>query len=33
KKKVADCTQAQIIAIDIEHITGKEAIEYAIKNK
>ena len=27
-KKIAECTQAYIIAIDIEHITGKEAIEY-----
>lgn len=27
-KEVTGCTQAYIIAIDIEHITGKEAIEY-----
>lgn len=27
-KKIAGCTQAYIIAIDVEHITGKEAIEY-----
>lgn len=27
-KEIAGCTQAYIIAIDIEHITGKEAIEY-----
>lgn len=28
-KEIAGCTQAYVIAIDIEHITGKEAIEYA----
>lgn len=27
-KKIAECTHAYIIAVDIEHITGKEAIEY-----
>lgn len=27
-KEVTGCTQAYIIAIDVEHITGKEAIEY-----
>lgn len=27
-KKITGCTQAYIIAIDVEHITGKEAIEY-----
>lgn len=27
-KEVTGCTQSYIIAIDIEHITGKEAIEY-----
>lgn len=27
-KKITGCTQAHIIAIDVEHITGKEAIEY-----
>ncbi|EHQ91678.1 pyridoxamine 5'-phosphate oxidase family protein [Desulfosporosinus youngiae] len=27
-KEVSGCTQAYMIAIDIEHITGKEAIEY-----
>jgi Predicted flavin-nucleotide-binding protein len=27
-KKISECSQAYIIAIDIEHITGKEAIEY-----
>jgi len=29
RRKVADCDRASIIAIDIEHLTGKEAIEYA----
>jgi len=28
KMEIAKCTQACIIAIDVEHITGKEAIEY-----
>jgi nitroimidazol reductase NimA-like FMN-containing flavoprotein (pyridoxamine 5'-phosphate oxidase superfamily) len=27
-KEIIGCTQAYIIAIDIEHITGKEAIEF-----
>jgi len=27
-EKIAECTQAYIIAIDIEHITGKEALEF-----
>lgn len=27
-KEIAGCTQAYIIAIDVDHITGKEAIEY-----
>lgn len=27
-KKITGCTQSYIIAIDIEHFTGKEAIEY-----
>ena len=32
-KEVTGCTQAYIIAIDVEHITGKEAIEYARAKK
>lgn len=28
QNKISKCDQAYIIAIDIEHITGKEAIEY-----
>ncbi len=28
QKEITGCTQAYIIAIDVEHITGKEAIEY-----
>lgn len=28
QKEATGCTQACIIAIDVEHITGKEAIEY-----
>ncbi len=28
QKEISGCTQAYIIAIDIDHITGKEAIEY-----
>jgi nitroimidazol reductase NimA-like FMN-containing flavoprotein (pyridoxamine 5'-phosphate oxidase superfamily) len=32
KRRVADeCTLAHIVAIDIEHVTGKEASEYAEK--
>lgn len=27
-KEITGCTKAYIIAIDVEHITGKEAIEY-----
>jgi len=27
-KEITGCTQAYIIAIDVDHITGKEAIEY-----
>lgn len=27
-KEITGCTQALILAIDVEHITGKEAIEY-----
>jgi nitroimidazol reductase NimA-like FMN-containing flavoprotein (pyridoxamine 5'-phosphate oxidase superfamily) len=27
-KEITGCTQAYIVAIDVEHITGKEAIEY-----
>ncbi|MGI6730803.1 MAG: pyridoxamine 5'-phosphate oxidase family protein [Anaerovoracaceae bacterium] len=27
-KEIIECTQSHIIAIDVEHITGKEAIEY-----
>jgi nitroimidazol reductase NimA-like FMN-containing flavoprotein (pyridoxamine 5'-phosphate oxidase superfamily) len=28
RKEVADCTRAHIIAIDVEHMTGKEAKEF-----
>ncbi|MBU5439719.1 pyridoxamine 5'-phosphate oxidase family protein [Tissierella sp. MSJ-40] len=28
QKEISGCTQSHVIAIDIEHITGKEAIEY-----
>ena len=28
QKEIGECRQAYLIAIDIEHITGKEAIEY-----
>lgn len=28
-KEIAECTRAYLIAIDVEHITGKEAVEYA----
>lgn len=31
-KEIIGCTQAYIIAVDVEHITGKEAIEY-VKSK
>ena len=27
-KEITGCTQSHVIAIDVEHITGKEAIEY-----
>ncbi|WP_019849961.1 pyridoxamine 5'-phosphate oxidase family protein [Desulfitobacterium sp. PCE1] len=27
-KEITGCTRAHLIAIDVEHITGKEAIEY-----
>ena len=27
-KEITGCTQAYVMAIDVEHITGKEAIEY-----
>lgn len=27
-REIAGCTQSHIVAIDVEHITGKEAIEY-----
>ncbi|KPU44092.1 pyridoxamine 5'-phosphate oxidase [Oxobacter pfennigii] len=32
-KEITGCTQAYIIAIDVEHITGKEAIEYVSVKK
>lgn len=32
-KEVAGCMQAYIIAIDVEHITGKEAIEFVRAKK
>ncbi len=32
-KEIAGCTQACVIAIDIEHMTGKEAKEYAAAKK
>ena len=32
-KKIANCTQALMIAIDVEHITGKEAKELARARK
>jgi hypothetical protein len=32
-KKIAGCIQAHIIAIDVEHMTGKEAIEYVNAKK
>jgi len=28
KKEMSGCTQSLIVAIDVDHITGKEAIEY-----
>lgn len=34
KKEISSCTQSLIIAIDIDHLTGKEAIEFVkAKNK
>lgn len=33
QKEITGCTQAYIIAVDIEHITGKEAIEYVKAKK
>jgi len=27
-KEITGCTRSHIIAIDVEHITGKEAIEF-----
>jgi uncharacterized protein len=32
-KEITGCTQALIIVIDVEHITGKEAIEYVKAKK
>ncbi|WP_188398925.1 pyridoxamine 5'-phosphate oxidase family protein [Sporomusa sp. GT1] len=32
-KEITGCTQSYIIAIDVEHITGKEAIEYVKAKK
>ncbi len=32
-KEITGCTQTYIIAIDVEHITGKEAIEYVNSKK
>jgi nitroimidazol reductase NimA-like FMN-containing flavoprotein (pyridoxamine 5'-phosphate oxidase superfamily) len=32
-KEIMECTQSYIIAIDVEHITGKEAIEYVKNSK
>ena len=33
QKEINGCTQSHIIAIDVEHITGKEAIEYVRARK
>ena len=33
QKEIKGCTQSVIVAIDIEHITGKEAIEYVNAKK
>lgn len=33
QNEVSRCNQAYIIAIDIEHITGKESIEYVRAKK
>lgn len=32
-KEITECTQSEIIAIDLEHVTGKEAIEYVNAKK
>lgn len=32
-KEITGCTQSHIVAVDIEHITGKEAIEYVKAKK
>ncbi len=32
-KEIAGCTNACIIAIDVDHITGKEAIEFVRAKK
>jgi nitroimidazol reductase NimA-like FMN-containing flavoprotein (pyridoxamine 5'-phosphate oxidase superfamily) len=32
-KEIAGCKQSHIVAIDVEHITGKEAIEYVNAKK
>ncbi len=32
-KEISECKQSYIIAIDVEHITGKEAIEYVRAKK
>ena len=32
-KKISGCTHAYLVAIDIDHITGKEAIEYVNAKK
>ncbi len=33
QKEISGCTQTYVIAIDVEHITGKEAIEYVNAKK
>jgi hypothetical protein len=32
-EEMTGCTQAYVIAIDVEHITGKEAIKYVKAKK
>ncbi|MGM0395939.1 MAG: pyridoxamine 5'-phosphate oxidase family protein [Bacillota bacterium] len=32
-KEITGCKQSHIVAIDVEHITGKEAIEYVMAKK
>jgi hypothetical protein len=32
-REINECTQSEIIAIDLEHVTGKEAIEYVNAKK